>query len=473
MLLSEKVMIRWNGYTRKWYEDKGHIWSKQNDLFECKIEDVMETSPVKILVKCDYCGKEFEKPYRDLLNQRKLVNKDCCSNRECMVSKSEQVSMIKYGEKNHMKTEESKKRLSTRNREDWNKVVQTFKNKGLVLVSGEAEYQNDRSRLKFICDNHKTKGIQETNYSNVKKQKHCCKYGGDEATAILKRVDGNDVYNDFMKYGLIPMFQPSDYIRNDIPLPYLCQKHRDKGVQYKQYTNLPNSKGCEYCAKESRANNLRLSQEVVFNYFKERGLTILDEKYVGKDSHIRFSCNKHPNLEQKTTLNGLRRTKTPCIICRDEICLGNLSRRVRSSLSWWKNYSKKIYKNTCLLTGVEGNVEVHHQKQLDTIIREVLRELEIEIKENYYGEDLIRIKNKINYKHKILPIGVCLNKEIHIFFHIKYGKKECRKEDLEEFIERYFVGEFDDELADELKSINSKRNLEEVMKMTSFYYAEN
>ena len=105
VLISKEVEVRWNGFTRKWYEERGYKWTKANDYFTCRIEDLMKTSTVKVLVKCDYCGREFEKQYRYYFTERELVDKNCCSNRKCMVAKSEEVSLVKYGVTNYAQTE--------------------------------------------------------------------------------------------------------------------------------------------------------------------------------------------------------------------------------------------------------------------------------------------------------------------------------------------------------------------------------
>ena len=31
MLVSKTVMVRWNGYTKRWYEEKGYVYTKIND----------------------------------------------------------------------------------------------------------------------------------------------------------------------------------------------------------------------------------------------------------------------------------------------------------------------------------------------------------------------------------------------------------------------------------------------------------
>lgn len=473
MLLSKTVKVRWNGYTRKWYEDKGYIWNKQNDLFECKIEDIMETSTIKILIKCDYCGEEFMKSYRKYIKGRKTIKKDCCGNHRCINRKTAECNLINYGVENNNQRPEVKHKGKATKKTSFQKIKKDFDDKSLILLSPYSDYENDRSELKFICKKHEHKGVQFTSYSNVKRNKHCCKYGGDEANTNALRIDGVEVYNKFIEKGLVPLFYPSDYNDNSQNLPYKCPNHLNEGIQYRSYSTLLVSEGCAICAKERCANALKLDMHIVIEEFSKKGLTLLSKEYRNKDEKLEYECNEHRGYVQMIRFGSLKKTKIPCRICREEKYLTNLSSKVRATLGWWKKYSKKVFSNTCILTGIKGDIEVHHQKQLDTIIKEALVELNLELSDKYDGRDLIRIKEKVTKMHKKLPIGICLNKDLHILFHIKYGKKECEKCDFDEFIERYFMGEFDVELREELKSINSKRSLEEVKKLASFYYVEN
>ena len=473
MLLSKEVEVRWNGKTRAWYEERGYAYTKQNDFFTCKIEDVMKTSPIKVLVKCDYCGQEFLKPYRDLFKQRELVEKDCCSNRKCMVQKSDEINIIKYGVKNHMQTKESKEHASKMLRTDFKEVKKLFESKNLTLLSNEEDFKNRRSKLRFICNNHIDKGEQITCYEDSKRSKHCCQYGSVEYVASIRRINGEDVYNEFINKGLKPLFKPSEYTSNMQDLPYICPRHEGLGIQYKRYSNLMQQDGgCPKCSKERAAEMLRLDRDMVFKYFNSRGLIVLDKEYLGKDEHINFECEKHIGLPQRVTYNGLKKTKCPCLYCREERNLSKISRTVRSSLSWWRKASKKKDKSTCILTGIKGSFEIHHQYQLDNIIQDALRELGLELKAKYTGEEIILVKEKVNEIHKRYKLGVCLNKDMHILFHIKYGKQDCTEKDFCEFMVNYFNGVYDDELDDKLKSINSKMCLEEAKKLASFYYAQ-
>lgn len=78
MIIDDKVLMTWNGRNKKHFESKGYIYTKQRDEFYVKVEDLQETSHVKIHVGCDICGKENHVAYRDYLNRK--TNEYLCSN---------------------------------------------------------------------------------------------------------------------------------------------------------------------------------------------------------------------------------------------------------------------------------------------------------------------------------------------------------------------------------------------------------
>jgi len=67
MLITEKVNVKWHGNNREWYENSGYIFTKTNDEFEVKCEDLMHgCSSVKVKVKCDCesCKNPYLKPMK-------------------------------------------------------------------------------------------------------------------------------------------------------------------------------------------------------------------------------------------------------------------------------------------------------------------------------------------------------------------------------------------------------------------------
>lgn len=71
LILQEKTIITWNGYTKKYYMDKGYNFTKIGDKFEIKTLDLMETSTNLIKMKCPICGKEYFSQYRKIFKKNK------------------------------------------------------------------------------------------------------------------------------------------------------------------------------------------------------------------------------------------------------------------------------------------------------------------------------------------------------------------------------------------------------------------
>jgi len=53
MIITKTVSIKWSRRIKKWYEEKGYIFTKMGDEFEIKVEDLTSGSHVAVGVKCD------------------------------------------------------------------------------------------------------------------------------------------------------------------------------------------------------------------------------------------------------------------------------------------------------------------------------------------------------------------------------------------------------------------------------------
>ena len=74
---TEKIRLRWNPRNKKFYTNKGYEFTKMNDEFEIDYHDLPETSHQDVLCKCDFCGKEFMRPYFRVANKDKFGCFDC------------------------------------------------------------------------------------------------------------------------------------------------------------------------------------------------------------------------------------------------------------------------------------------------------------------------------------------------------------------------------------------------------------
>jgi len=55
-LITENTPIKWNPANKKWYENKGYIYTKMGDEFEVKVEDLSVGSNSLVDIQCDGCG---------------------------------------------------------------------------------------------------------------------------------------------------------------------------------------------------------------------------------------------------------------------------------------------------------------------------------------------------------------------------------------------------------------------------------
>ncbi len=442
LVLPQKITARWVGNLKKWYINKGYVFTKILDYFECDVLDLIPTSTIKVRVICDYCKKEYLKEYRNYINDRKIIDTDACRDYKCSHKKQEEVMIKKYGVRNNMQLEASKERLRKLYQTDFDEVKKVFESKKLKLLSTKDDYKSDRSYLRFICLNHIEFGIQKIIFASVKSNKGCCKHDKFNLISQKLRLDGNIVYNAFLNADLLPQFKPSEYKNNAGLLPYICPLHKDKGIQYRSYGMLKTTKGCYYCSIERTRNALKLEEEYVFNEFKKRGLIVSNnEHYVTTNNYIKCECEKHLGVEQYITYSNLVNVKQPCLYCRIESSISKLNRRLRTVLYKWKKDSEKLCNKKCILTG-SGDYQIHHLYSFDAIIKNILNELNLEIKNIYSGEEFLKIKNKILEYHED-NLGVCISSKLHTLFHKLYLKYNNTPEQFEEFKQRYYDGEFD------------------------------
>lgn len=82
MLVSKIVKVKWDSKTKNHYESKGYVFTKMEDEFEVKVEDLNDGSSALVEVKCDYCGvivKNRYKDYKKIMNKN-IIGKNSCKN---------------------------------------------------------------------------------------------------------------------------------------------------------------------------------------------------------------------------------------------------------------------------------------------------------------------------------------------------------------------------------------------------------
>lgn len=163
-------------------------------------------------------------------------------------------------------------------------VLKTFNTRGYELIS--TEYINGKSKLKYICPRHQDKGIQEIRFDNFQ-QGQGCYYCGIENSHNKAKLNYLDIKHEFDKRNFTLISK--EYVSARDYLQYICNKHKEKGIQKIRYYNLKNGYGCKYCGIESMV----LKQSKSHSEF----LSDLDDKYKEYD----ILCD-YKNLKTKIKL---------------------------------------------------------------------------------------------------------------------------------------------------------------------------
>ena len=309
MSLPETVIIKWNTKQRRYYEDKGYIFTAIGDEFEVNFNDIPHSSDIRANVTCDYCEEQFSLQVKKYYRGATIVQKVACKN--CANIKGVEVKRIKYGTacpsihngvKEKWDAINIPKKLQT-----LNNMITTFKD-------------NDCTML------------------------------------------------------------PSIYVNNETKLPYICNKHKNNGIQWTNWIHLKSVRGCYYC--------------------------YLDAK-LGENN-----CNWNGGTTE----------------------INHYLRHVTKS---WIQDSLKNANYQCDITKDSGSLEVHHlYKNFKDIVQEAFSLTNIEVKQkmgDYTLKELKELSKTCLDLHYKYGLGVCLKPELHKLFHSKYGIKNNSPEQYWDF----------------------------------------
>lgn len=97
MLISTEVSIKWNARNKNHYVSLGYKFTKMKDSFVVKTEHLTPGSIAVIILRCDYCGKEYTSTWDRYMHIKRhtKIDKDCC--KECQEIKCAEVIGSTYG----------------------------------------------------------------------------------------------------------------------------------------------------------------------------------------------------------------------------------------------------------------------------------------------------------------------------------------------------------------------------------------
>ena len=247
MLLTEDVEMSWNVSNKEWYENLGYSFTKYRDKFIVYVKDLPNKSRVFVRLKCDFCGKEFDRRYSEYFRGKENSEYDACP--MCTQEKRKDTCKKIYGSENVFQNDDIK-----------NKIKETCLNKYGV----ENPIQNTEIKEKAqntILDKYGVKNVFELDsvQKNIKKS-YIEKYGVSYNPNINRhknRISFLEVKEFIENNDCELLSDESDYINTKTKLKIRCKcgeifytsyiefKHDDKrqcnkcGISLKSGENHP------------------------------------------------------------------------------------------------------------------------------------------------------------------------------------------------------------------------------------------
>lgn len=136
---------------------------------------------------------------------------------------------------------------------------------------------------------------------------------------------GGEIMKKFTYEKVKDMFKQRDYelvskeyINCETPLEYICNKHRNEGVQDIDFTHFKRGQGCRFCGKENKRSGREkpLEEYGAKELAESKGMEFIKITRENSKLYIYYICPRHRDVGiQRTTLEGMRRMKIGCTHC--------------------------------------------------------------------------------------------------------------------------------------------------------------
>lgn len=196
-------------------------------------------------------------------------------------------------------------------------IQQYFKMNDFTCELLSTQYVNAGSKLTMRCE---CGSIFEASWSSVISGKKYCNF-----CSKSKRFDGMYDYTsairehcNAMGYTLL-----TQYIhRGKDKFDYVCNKHKEKGVQTSSYDQMITShRGCWYCGRESIGISMRSDEKKFVEAVQRAGMIYVGVDYNNdgkryKKANIHYLCPRHIEKGVQTThYNNIVRSRGRCKYC--------------------------------------------------------------------------------------------------------------------------------------------------------------
>jgi len=231
MIVDEFVKMRWNSNNKKYYEEKGYKYTKMNDFFDLRVDDIISNSAVGIKVRCDICDNSKIVKYRLYLLSISNGGYFTCS-QKCSVGKSKQTCLKNYGVESFIQCDLGKEKIRKTNMVKYGKeyasqndlIKEKVKSTCLERFGTEYAFSNSdvKEKIKKTCI--QKYGFESASQSEIVKDKirSTCldKYGYTHPTRnkeIMDKITDTQIkkYGEIWK-NMVPKYNSNSIIYLDL-----------------------------------------------------------------------------------------------------------------------------------------------------------------------------------------------------------------------------------------------------------------
>lgn len=149
---NQKIQIKWSNANKKYYQDKGYIFTGNGKCFDVDANDLMHGTNINVKIKCDCCGREYEmtcagyfKGYEKSVRNNTQLNHFCD---ECQ---------LKYRQENL-----------------YSKALWACEQQGYALLSNRSEISCNTSYVRYLCPLHGEHQMRVANLSAGQEMSRLC-----------------------------------------------------------------------------------------------------------------------------------------------------------------------------------------------------------------------------------------------------------------------------------------------------------
>lgn len=188
-----------------------------------------------------------------------------------------------------------------------------------------------------------------------------------------------------------------------------------------------------------KANKLNL-----ISYIKQQQL-YTDNDIAFIESNWQLMSDEEMSIVLNRTRRAIKAVRNNIGLFRQDIEKShyeNLTKFLRGQLHQWKKQSAELCDFKCALTGSK-DFAIHHIISFNIIVKNFIVEHEVVLKENfedYTTNELNEIANVFIEYHNSYPLGICIERSLHMKFHQMYGDIN-NEEQWKIFVDKFNKGE--------------------------------